>query len=595
MKKNKIISLISLPLAMALLTGCGNSQSAHEHTFSEEWSFDSEMHWHQATCEHKELSSSLSTHIYNSDNVCTVCGRNKNAGKQSLKVKGVNCTVDNKTTFESVYGLDDYASIVMVANEGYVLPNNIRVYSGNEIILADKYTYALNANKKSADFVIKMDKSFEISVEAVEDIEVVYVGNHKITETGDYSYINPESPDKTVYYSKETNELTLRNAVISEDLFGSTTYTNRDGVNASYLITYMGTKPLTINLYGENNFIFRENESSFTKGVIVSRNCGDINLVGPGFNYVDGAGQGFIYSDGNVSIKDCLINSSNAGKWGIASRFLNIIDSTVGVYQGTGKPQEAYDKAIDASDCSIVRSVVDVKGFMNGLFATNLRFFSSKISVDSEIGINADWIYGYGERPIDDNFTTYLTIKGRLAGVRSFDLQEWQYCVLDVVCTEGNAISAADSTIRFYNSRVSAVSKAKGEGVRSFRMRIMNSEVYAESHATKAAAIRVTSLATQEPDPNKQSFLKIENSVIKAKSDFAAICGHGVLIVNNHEGFEDANNHYLTKNVGNLQWLNVWGLFPISTTEFDYELDHGSAFTAIPVGCTTSLTLDAHI
>ncbi|MBQ0138832.1 MAG: hypothetical protein KBT36_06025 [Kurthia sp.] len=593
MKKNKLLSLIGLPLAMALLAGCGNNpQPTHEHTFSEEWSHDCEMHWHQATCEHKELSSSLSAHTYNADNICTVCGRDKNAGKQSLKIRSVNCTVDNKTSFESVYGLDDYASIVVVANDGYIVPNNIRVYSGNEIILPEHYTYVVNENRKSAEFVIKMDKSFDVSVEAVEDIEAVYVGNHKITETGDYSSIDPNGEDFSVYYSKEANELTIRDAVISEAVFGSMTFTDTEGVNVSYLITYTGIKPLTINLFGENHFIFKADPTTFTKGAIISLNGGELNIVGPGYNYCDGAGQGFIYSDGAVNIRDCFINSSKSGVYGIAARFLNIVDSTIGIYAATDKDIQIYKKGIDASDLAITRSVIDITGYMNGIFATLFRVFSSKLYIDSQIGIHGDWIYGYGERPVNNSFTTFINITGHIAGIKAFDLQEWQYCSLDVVCTDGTAITSSEGTTRFYNSEVHATSESKGDGIEAFRMVISGSKVYAKNNTNKLSGIRCNTLPMSETSADKQAFIRITNSYIHAESPYAAISGHGKLEVNGEEAFEDENNHYMVKKVANTNFLTVWGIFPLSATDFDYELDHGSAITAHPIGCTVSATLD---
>ncbi|MCQ2801062.1 MAG: hypothetical protein MJ222_00195 [Bacilli bacterium] len=72
MKKIKILSFASLPLAMALLAGCG-----HTHTFSEEWNHDANKHWHDATCEHKDQVSEEGEHLFGDDNICDVCGYDK--------------------------------------------------------------------------------------------------------------------------------------------------------------------------------------------------------------------------------------------------------------------------------------------------------------------------------------------------------------------------------------------------------------------------------------------------------------------------------------------------------------------------------------
>ena len=69
MKKTKILSFASLPLAMALLAGCG-----HEHTFSDAWNHDENKHWHDATCEHKDQVKDEGPHVDgNNDGKCDVC------------------------------------------------------------------------------------------------------------------------------------------------------------------------------------------------------------------------------------------------------------------------------------------------------------------------------------------------------------------------------------------------------------------------------------------------------------------------------------------------------------------------------------------
>lgn len=51
---------------------------AHEHSFSDEWSIDETSHWHASTCEHSDVTKDLANHNYGNDNVCDVCGYEKN-------------------------------------------------------------------------------------------------------------------------------------------------------------------------------------------------------------------------------------------------------------------------------------------------------------------------------------------------------------------------------------------------------------------------------------------------------------------------------------------------------------------------------------
>lgn len=58
---------------------CGYTKPTpvHEHTYDTRWSSNSVSHWHQATCEHHNLMSDLANHIFDSDGKCTVCGYTK--------------------------------------------------------------------------------------------------------------------------------------------------------------------------------------------------------------------------------------------------------------------------------------------------------------------------------------------------------------------------------------------------------------------------------------------------------------------------------------------------------------------------------------
>ena len=83
------------------------------HTFSEDWSFDDEYHWHAATCEHYTEVSNKSEHIWNEGQIikeateeksgikkctCTICGYQKN----------ISYTIDAHVhTFSSKWSFDE--------------------------------------------------------------------------------------------------------------------------------------------------------------------------------------------------------------------------------------------------------------------------------------------------------------------------------------------------------------------------------------------------------------------------------------------------------------------------------------------------------
>lgn len=57
-----------------LLVSCSKG---HEHTFANSWSNNESSHWHNATCEHTDITKDLENHKYNNDNICEICGYHK--------------------------------------------------------------------------------------------------------------------------------------------------------------------------------------------------------------------------------------------------------------------------------------------------------------------------------------------------------------------------------------------------------------------------------------------------------------------------------------------------------------------------------------
>ena len=87
--KKLYVKLISLVIVLALLVGVlascdvingiiGGATKQPEapcaggHSFAEEWSYNSEHHWHAAICEHSDEKSAIAEHTY-VDGVC-ICG-----------------------------------------------------------------------------------------------------------------------------------------------------------------------------------------------------------------------------------------------------------------------------------------------------------------------------------------------------------------------------------------------------------------------------------------------------------------------------------------------------------------------------------------
>lgn len=94
MNKRKVkITLTSLITCVIFsMAGCG--ETPHVHTFSNDWTYDKEYHWHAATCEHKDLKSDYELHTW--DN--WVIDRESSPTEKGLKHH--ECTTCNDIQYE---------------------------------------------------------------------------------------------------------------------------------------------------------------------------------------------------------------------------------------------------------------------------------------------------------------------------------------------------------------------------------------------------------------------------------------------------------------------------------------------------------------
>lgn len=82
---HKKLILTSLAVFTLCLSGC-SEQKNHEHTFSDTWETNETDHWHEATCEHTELTKDLSHHTdENKDGKCDVCGDDYHEHEHTFK------------------------------------------------------------------------------------------------------------------------------------------------------------------------------------------------------------------------------------------------------------------------------------------------------------------------------------------------------------------------------------------------------------------------------------------------------------------------------------------------------------------------------
>ncbi|MCI6717108.1 MAG: hypothetical protein MR485_06430, partial [Mollicutes bacterium] len=103
--KFKRIQIILLMFITLLITGCVN-ETDHVHTFSDEWSYNEEYHYHEATCEHKDKVSDKEFHKWN-DGVII-----KTPTLEEEGTKEYTCTVCEATKQETLNKLTHEHKIV---------------------------------------------------------------------------------------------------------------------------------------------------------------------------------------------------------------------------------------------------------------------------------------------------------------------------------------------------------------------------------------------------------------------------------------------------------------------------------------------------
>lgn len=85
-----IVLAISLPLTLA-----------NRHTYSEEWSVNSEYHWHACTDENCDVKANKAKHSFDSDGKCTVCQKSKFIF--TVNIGDTPISSDDVVTFQSYW------------------------------------------------------------------------------------------------------------------------------------------------------------------------------------------------------------------------------------------------------------------------------------------------------------------------------------------------------------------------------------------------------------------------------------------------------------------------------------------------------------
>lgn len=206
-----LMAILLCTIMAVLISACDNVDSGdnvHSHSFSTEWSYDDDYHWHKASCEHTSEISAKAKHNF-IDGICSVCAYKTK--EQSSATEKKTYDMSNVVFADLTVTYDGQKHDITASN----LPDGVRAtYEGNGKINAGKYTITahflgdatnynsipdmsatLTINKAVynidsivlADLVVKYD-GYSHSIEAIGlpiGISVSYENNNQ-TEAGDY-------------------------------------------------------------------------------------------------------------------------------------------------------------------------------------------------------------------------------------------------------------------------------------------------------------------------------------------------------------------------------------------------------------------------
>lgn len=115
--KKKSFVILNAALFGVLLSGCGGNSGPekHQHTFSPEWTYDENQHWHAATCEHKDLKSEVGEHVdIDKDFYCDICKYDMHVVPSTVTITVVNGTGGGEVEINSS------VTVTATVAEGYV-------------------------------------------------------------------------------------------------------------------------------------------------------------------------------------------------------------------------------------------------------------------------------------------------------------------------------------------------------------------------------------------------------------------------------------------------------------------------------------------
>jgi hypothetical protein len=166
----RILALsLSVVMILAMLTSCdlikgdkGDQNVEHQHTFSEEWSFDAVEHWHAATCEHSAEKGDLAKHNDKDyDGICNACGYNLYGETDNEEEKKVLTYVVDVTDASGAPVGD--VKIILISADGFYTSTKSTNSHGRVSFTLEEGTYVAALAEAVDGYSTTVDERFELS------------------------------------------------------------------------------------------------------------------------------------------------------------------------------------------------------------------------------------------------------------------------------------------------------------------------------------------------------------------------------------------------------------------------------------------------
>ena len=289
MKRKLLATLFTIIAVMCtsfMFSACTTNllQGDHTHTFSNEWSYDAEYHWHAATCEHKDQISSRAVHTFNND-ICTVCDYQRNGltepTEKEYRTVGFVLNGGNGSLEDMQFAVGEIMSALpSPTRKGYIFAGwktQTGTYYDTTSVMPDTNITLYAQWEKEVDSYEDQYVSFKPATEGTKDAETSYAypiinkfvyvemtsddigGPSAVGEEGNFDFVSGVNMDYSVkggytlqWYYDETFAFLNGAQIFSLD-YGSNfqflTVSDGQRVVQRYLVDFYIKQDYYINLY----------------------------------------------------------------------------------------------------------------------------------------------------------------------------------------------------------------------------------------------------------------------------------------------------------------------------------------------------------